>query len=113
MGNATWVCFECRQAMRRATYSGENVKCSRCGQRSHYVGYKTRIPAMQAKNEWTLLRKTLEDKAIHRMEQARKSKVRWRHELEKELAELKSRPGNPGRVRAMRLLERKMKALSD
>ena len=99
--------------MRRATYSGEFVKCSRCGQHSRYVGYKTRIPERQAKNEWELLRKTLEDKAIHRMEQAGKSKVRLRHELEKDLAKLQSRPENPGRNKAMRLLEREIKALSD
>lgn len=113
MGNSSWACFDCRQAVRRPTHHRADVPCSRCGKPSSWIGYKIRVPVRDDKKAWGELWKWLNKQQVSAADRLLKERVRRRHELEQEIARLESRPPSDGRRSAIRLLRTKLKALRD
>ena len=52
MSNATWVCFDCREVLRRPTEYREAVPCPNCGPGARYLGTKIRIPSKADDRAW-------------------------------------------------------------
>lgn len=58
-GNGNWVCFDCREAVRRPTQHKGDVPCPRCGQSCTYAGTQTAIPSKQNIKAWRQLRESI------------------------------------------------------
>jgi hypothetical protein len=108
VGNATWVCFDCREAVRRPTYFPEAVPCPQCGQVSRCLGTKIRIPTKGDDREWETLRSSLREQRLVAVERMERIRVRRRHRLERQIAELEARPANEGRARMIERLQEKL-----
>src|SRR5437762_600761 len=57
--NATWACFDCREAVRRPDYWLKRIPCPKCGHAMGYLGFQIRIPAKRQANEWRKLLKMI------------------------------------------------------
>jgi hypothetical protein len=111
MCNGTWVCFECRTAVRRPTWRlvtylrpwliGStvvgNVRCPTCRQACSFLGPTIEIPPKRDAAAWDRLRDQVA--TVHAAAEAGRFKrsVRRRHDLEQRIRDLESRPPNPGR----------------
>lgn len=108
MGNAAWVCFDCRAAVRRATTYRGDVSCPRCGRPCSYLGYKIPVPPKDKSRDWAALREQLARERMQSDVAAHAASVRARHDLEQEIARLEAMPANEGRTVAIRLLRRRL-----
>ena len=108
MGNAAWVCFDCREAVRRPTHYEGAVPCPKCAQICRCIG--TKIPVLPKRDvkAWRELRESLDAQAIRSTETQHRRRLRQRHSLEQEIKRLESRPKNDGRTKAVRLLKRRL-----
>lgn len=111
MGNGTWVCFDCKEAVRRPTHHAADVPCPACGESCKYIGTKIPIPAKRNTRAWQALRKRLTQWRITSQDQAQVDSVRQRHRLERAIASLEAEPRNAGRLDAIRLLKRQLDQL--
>jgi hypothetical protein len=110
-GNGTWVCFDCRVTVRRPTlYSGE-VPCPSCGQGCLYLGTKVAVPGKRSIRAWRDLREEWGHWQRLARERAWRHRVRERHRLEQELANLRALPPNGGRAATIRKLQKKIAEL--
>ena len=108
MGNATWVCFDCREAVRRPTHYPEAVPCPHCGQVSRCLGTKIRIPTRGDDRAWQTLRSSIREQRLAAIERMERIRVRRRHQMERQNAELEDRPANEGRGRAIHRLREEL-----
>jgi hypothetical protein len=108
VGKATWVCFDCREVMRRPTHYQEAVPCPRCGRASLYLGTKIRIPTKGDDRAWQVLRSSTCEQRLAAAERMELVRVRLRHRLERQIAELEGRPENEGRDRAIQQLRKEL-----
>lgn len=108
MGNAAWVCFKCRESVRRPTHYTADVPCPKCGQRCRCIGTKIPVPAKRDVRAWRELRAGLDAQAVKVAEAEHRERVRRRHSLEQEIRRLESRPKNDGRGKAIGLLKRRL-----
>ena len=108
MGNATWVCFDCREAVRRPTHYPEAVPCPQCGRASRCLGTKIRIPTKADDRAWQALRSSIREQRLAAVERMERMRVRRRHRLERQIAELEARPANEGRERAIQRLREEL-----
>jgi hypothetical protein len=104
MGNATWVCFDCREAVRRPTHYPDAVPCPQCGRACCCLGTKIRIPAKGDEPAWRDLRDGIREQRLADHERIERMRVRRRHRLERQIADLEARPPNEGRAKALQLL---------
>ncbi len=111
MGNATWACFDCREAVRRPTHYAEAVPCPQCGVDCVCLGTKIRIPARSDKKAWQELRVSLRDNRHAALERAERMRVLQRHSLEQQIAELEARPPNDGRKGTLQQLRKQLESL--
>jgi hypothetical protein len=108
MGNSAWVCFDCREAVRRLTqYRGE-VSCPKCARPCRCLGYKIPVPPKRNVGAWERLRKSLDEERVRGAEAQHASAIRRRHDIEQEIRDLESKPANAGRAKAVRLLKRRL-----
>lgn len=108
MGNAAWICFDCRSAVRRSTTFTGEVSCPICGKSCAYLGYKIPVPPKAKTREWAALHQQLSH-ALMKMEQdAEASAVRYKHSLEQEIVRLEAMPSNKGRAQAARQLRKRL-----
>lgn len=108
MGNAAWVCFDCRTAVRRSTVHRGDVPCPQCNRLCDYLGYKIPVPPKSKARDWAALREQLAGERMQRDLMADVSAVRDRHALEQEIARLEALPANEGRRKAIGLLRRRL-----
>jgi hypothetical protein len=108
VGNATWVCFDCREAVRRPTHYPDAVPCPHCGQVSRCLGTKIRIPTQGDDRAWQTLRSSVREQRLVAVERRERMRVRRRHRLEREIAELEARPANEGRARTIQRLREEL-----
>jgi len=108
VSNATWVCFDCREVLRRPTEYREAVPCPKCGQGARYLGTKIRIPSKGDDRAWQALRSSVREWRIAAVERMERMRVRRRHVLERQIAELETRPANEGRERTIRRLREEL-----
>jgi hypothetical protein len=111
MGNATWVCFDCREAVRRPTHHPAAVPCPQCGRACQCLGTKIRIPSKGDERAWQDLRVGIREQRIADVERSERMRVRRRHRLERQIAELEARPTNEGRARTLHLLREQLASL--
>jgi Fe-S-cluster containining protein len=94
--------------VRRSTYYSREVPCPRCGKACRYLGYKIPVPPKRDERAWRELREQLQREKANAVEFFHLRRVRERHEFEKLLAKLQTRPSNPGRTRMIRKLKRQL-----
>lgn len=121
MCKGTWVCFKCRVAVRRDTWRlvtyihpeligdtcGGSVSCPHCRSACQFLGPSIAIPPKRDVARWQRLRAGVLQ--FHQDEMARQQKTatRQKHDLERQIRDLKSRPTNPGRARLVKELEKR------
>ena len=105
MSNRTWVCFDCREAVRRG-FGHEGVRCAFCGRPCRCLGYRIPTPRKAAAKQWAALRRSLNGQNRAAAEDRFRRRVRRRHALEARLVRLDALPPNPGRAAAIRRLRR-------
>ncbi len=108
MGNAAWVCFDCRAAVRRSIAFAGEVPCSACGRPCAYLGYKIPVPPKSKLREWAALREQLAHGRMQQQLDAEAFAVRHRHDLEQEIVRLETLPANEGRARKIRSLRKRL-----
>mgnify|MGYP005672074821 CR=1 FL=1 len=114
MSKRSWVCFDCRRAVRReATYSYshqevESATCAECERPCEFLGYKIRIPPRSDIRAWESLRADLAQQEAARQQARAQWIVEDRHDTERQIVELESRPANPGRDRLIRDLKARL-----
>ncbi|MBS0657877.1 MAG: hypothetical protein JSR82_06470 [Verrucomicrobia bacterium] len=119
MCHGTWVCFDCRTAVRRATWrkvtrvypqllgdalSGR-VRCPHCRAAGRFLGPSVAIPPKRATSRWRLLETAIGSLRRTHAGQRRHAEVRAQHALERRLLALQSRPWNRDRARLIAGLE--------
>lgn len=111
--NATWVCFECRQAVRRDNWPffPKPVKCSHCGGECTSIGHKIPLPSKSDVRAWRSLREQLQNSAVDAQVRKYEQRVRDIHALEQQIADLEARPKNEGRAKSMKHLRSELRAL--
>src|SRR5262245_41976184 len=111
MCNGTWVCFECRTAVRRRTWrlimyirpwligSKEvgDVRCPKCKKACRFLGPTVEIPPTRDVAGWNQLCEEVSRLQTAVAEDRFKESVRSKHDLEQRIRELENRPANPGR----------------
>ncbi len=108
MANSSWVCFECRLAVRRPTQHIGDVTCPECGVACWPFGYKTPVPAKRDVGAWRKLLSEETETKQQRATDAAVALVRSRHALEQEIRRLAAMPENAGRAKAIRALRRRL-----
>src|SRR5688572_11623789 len=108
MGDAAWVCFDCRESVRRPTHYKAGVPCPKCAQPCRCIGTKIPVPPKRDIRAWRELRESLDAQAIRFAEAQHRHRIRQRHSLEQEIGRLESRPQKAGRTKAVRLLKRRL-----
>ena len=109
MSKRNWVCFDCRSVVRREDYNAGSVVCATCSAPRVNLGYKIPIPAKTSAKDWESLREEYfaSQRAAARVR--RDAQRERRHDLQKEIERLESRPANPGRLKAAKLLRKKLR----
>src|SRR5215468_8554564 len=110
MSNANYICFDCRQAVRRATPERAVVRCPTCGQRCQYLGRKIPVPPKAKVATWRALRASMATVRVNWALRQQRDAVKRRHALEKSIAELEARPSNASRDHLLNKLRRELDA---
>lgn len=113
MGSSAWVCFDCREAVRRQTYYRGDPLCPRCGKSTDFLGYKVPVPKKSDEKTWDELRSQLLEERYARQQKQITDRVRRKHEIEKQLTELESRSDYPQRARLIRDLQCELQQLAN
>lgn len=108
MSNSTWVCFDCRESVRRPTEYPGDVPCPQCGRACRCLGTRIRIPSRDDARAWYDLRVVIRDQRLAELEHSEPSRVRDRHHLERQIADIESRPSNEDRDRTLRQLRARL-----
>src|SRR5688572_5962626 len=82
MGNAAWVCFDCRESVRRPTHYKADVPCPKCAQICRCIGTKIPVPPKRDVPAWRELRESLDAQAIRLAESQHRRRIRQRHSVE-------------------------------
>ena len=108
MGNGTWACFDCREAVRRPTQHTADIPCPKCGRACKYLGTKIPIPIRRNAKAWRQLRERLGELTLAGRERAWIMRVRRRHQLEQAIAKLEAQAKNEGRANTIRQLKKQL-----
>ena len=110
-GQPKWVCFDCRETVRRAGYSAAPVLCPSCGQQCRCLLHRLRVPAKNQAKAWRELRLSLQQQREDIAEYKREVRMQRARELRAEIARLEAKGPNPGRAKQVRLLRRQLDKL--
>ena len=97
MGNASWVCFDCRESVRRPCHYEADVPCPRCAQICRCIGTKIPVPPKRDAKAWRELRESLDANAIRFAESQHRRQIRQRRSLGKEIKRAGARANSEGR----------------
>jgi DNA-directed RNA polymerase subunit RPC12/RpoP len=110
MSNNNWVCFTCREAVRRPG-SADNVRCPKCAQACQNIGYKIPVPPKSKPKLWQALQQC----RAEAMQNDAAYSVRRMHDLEKEIINLEQEisrieamPENAGRRSLIKSLNKQL-----
>jgi hypothetical protein len=112
--NSTWVCFDCRTALRRSRFAqlaDRSLACPGCGRRCVNLGKKIAIPPKSNTREWKALQNMFREWRAESSERIYEAKVRLRHKLERQIAAVKAMPFNEGRQNTIRDLKAQLAEL--
>lgn len=113
MTNASWVCFDCREAVRRPTRYRREVPCPRCGKNCRRIGYKIPVPPKRAIRSWKMLHDQLVEDDIKTASARHARSVRQRHDIEQELRKLMALTPNAGRSLFIAELRKRLEDAGD
>jgi hypothetical protein len=108
MSNASWVCFDCRTTVRRPTFRRTVVLCPECRQRCFCLGRKIPVPPKANIAAWNKLRQAMQTLTADWQVRSEKSAVARRHEIERQLVALESKPAEPSRARQIKKLREEL-----
>jgi hypothetical protein len=104
MSNHHWVCFQCREAVRRPGIA-DNVRCPACGDPCIGLGTKVPVPPKSKVAVW----KALETDYFARRRTwhalVRQRAVRRKHDIEREILKMEGLPNNEGRRSLLKQLK--------
>jgi len=108
VANSSWICFDCRLAVRRPTQFVGEVVCPECGVGCWCLGYKIPVPPKRDARAWRQLQESQVAQQDAQVDAARQARVRSRHDLEQEIRRLEAMPSSPGRAKAIMVLRRRL-----
>ena len=94
--------------MRRPTHVEGEVACPQCGRTAACLGTQIRIPPASSPGAWEELRAQVREWKIESADQARRSRVRQRHVIERQIAALQLRPNSEERTRGIQQLREQL-----
>ncbi len=104
MSNHHWVCFSCREAVRRPD-AATNVRCPTCGEHCNDLGTNVPVPPKAKLALW----KTLQAEYFARRRAwsalVRQRAVRKKHDIEREILRIEAMPVNEGRQSMLKRLK--------
>jgi hypothetical protein len=106
MRNATWVCFNCREAVRRVPWPQTVVPCPQCGQPCRNLGHKVRIPPKRQAKAWSELQQEVWRRAVVAQEREAQSRLERLRYLRDYIRQLRDRGPNETRDRRIRQLQK-------
>jgi hypothetical protein len=112
MRNYTWVCFNCRAALRRESNSSV-VSCPSCGEPCASIGEETPIPSKSKVREWEALRSSFDRWTREALASQKQHRARRIHGLEKEISGLEALSPTADRSQAIQALKERLKAERD
>lgn len=104
MSNHVWVCFDCRQSVRRPSHDPD-VRCPSCGAPCTRLGTKIEIPPKSKATRWKALRERFYRTSYAWASYQHRLRVRRTHELEREIARLSALPESEGLLARIRQLQ--------
>ena len=111
MSNHHWVCFSCREAVRRPG-GATNVRCPACGEHCNDIGTKVPVPPKAKLALW----KTLQTNYFARRRSwsalVRQRAVRRKHDIEREIVRLEGLPIDEGRQGLLKQLKADLESVS-
>jgi DNA-directed RNA polymerase subunit RPC12/RpoP len=110
MSKHKYVCFECKQAIKRDFRKNDDVRCSSCGVECTYLGVKIPIPPKSKPKLWENLKVQLEAEKIQRSKIREKSAIARKHKIEKEIKKLENLTENSGRRSLIKRLKNQLAA---
>ena len=117
MSSRTWVCFECRQSVRRTAHCSwdeeraAKILCPECRSPCVYLGYIIPLPPRRDVRAWEELNAQLVQERIDEREASQLMNVRRKHKLEKEIAKLEDRAQNPGLEALIKQLRKRLREI--
>jgi hypothetical protein len=108
MSNATWVCFHCRWTVRRPTSPRKVVRCPTCQEPCFCLGRKIPVPPKAKIAAWTKLRKEMQALIIDWRVRVERAAVARRHEIERRIRDLESKPKEASRLRQIKKLQEEL-----
>ena len=120
MCNGTWVCFDCRTAVRRPTWRhvtnrrpsliglAGRVRCPSCHGECKFLGPSIEIPPKRKVQSWRNLQKWVEKHRAEAVDSEYRKLIRRRHKLEQQISELRARPANDGREELITKLKQQL-----
>jgi len=103
--NCNWVCFDCRTALRYPKISSRVPVCPGCGADCFCLGYKVEVPRGSAVRAWRQLREECRRRLHVAAVWQKRRRVRWQHDLEKEIIRLERVGANKDRARQIKKLK--------
>ena len=111
MSNHHWVCFHCREAVRRPG-PAKNVRCPACGEPCNNLGTKVPVPPKSKLAVWKALETDYFARRRAWAALVRQRAVRWKHDIEREILKLEALPDNDGRHSLLKQLRADLEAVS-
>jgi len=111
------VCFDCRIALRSFTWrlvtyvkpesigSTGSTRCPHCGELCYFLGPSIPVPKKSNRKAWEKLRTSIMKKRAEVSSRRRKSLVRRKHDLEKQILDLEMRGPSEGRKGLLKKLK--------
>lgn len=108
MSSSSWVCFECRVAVRRPTQFEGEVACAECRAPCWPLGYRIPVPPKRDARAWCQLQEAQLLEFETKVDAEACARVRARHDLEREIRRLEAMPDCTGRAKAIRMLRSRL-----
>jgi hypothetical protein len=112
MSNCKWVCFACREAVRRYG-SAVDVRCPKCAKQCENIGYKIPVPPKSKPALWRELAVSYANARRRYFYRSAAANVRRIHDLEHEVARMESMEPNHGRLSLIKRLRADMASVKE
>jgi DNA-directed RNA polymerase subunit RPC12/RpoP len=112
MSNYHWVCFTCREAVRRPG-SDINVRCPACGKPCDNIGYKIPVPPKSKQQLWRELAESYAQARKDYFAGKSASNVRRLHDLEQEIERIRGMEASDGRLSLIKKLKSELASVQE
>lgn len=106
--NHSWVCFDCRLAVRQPKTARRIPRCAACGARLFCVGDKVGIPKKENGRAWQRFHWDCLGRAEGAANAGKVAAVRAQHQAERRIAELAALPANKDRSKLIAELRKQI-----